>query len=342
MRWLLASIVLVISSVLLQWYGHSGGLLTTSDSCNYLSAASSFKSNFTFLSYDGEPYLYWPPLFPIILSVLGGAWYWIHLSITAWIGVLVVIETRKVITDPLLQLICQASILLSVHLLMIGVFLWSELLFLLLLIYFIKAVEKNFVAAIILGFFLCLQRNSGIFFVIGAALWYWDLKKSIILFALATSGFWAWNIYVSVAQEYHYFQSIIYNFNVMSTAMMNVLAPVPGFFILIIAGAVGFFLKDDIKTRLMSVMIITYMACLVVIFPIAPSDSDRFVTVIIPFFMILVFRAIEIVLAKQTSARRIVLMIVVVCWLAYPLSRALKNASQWHKVSFTSYFCGTQ
>jgi hypothetical protein len=340
MRWLLVSIVLVISSVLLQWYSHQGGLLTTSDSCNYISAANSFRSNFTFLSYDGERYLYWPPLFPIILSVFGSVWYWIQLLIAAWTGILVVIQTRKSIDDPFLQLICQASILLGVHLLLIGVYLWSELLFLLILFYFTQVVEKkHLVASIIIGFFLCLQRNSGIFFVIGAALWFWDLRKSIVLFLLATSGFWAWNIYVSVAQEYTYFQSIIHNFNVMSDAMMRILAPVPGFVILIVLGVVGFLLKHDAKTHLMFIMVIVYLACLLVIFPIAPSDSDRFVAIIVPFFMILIFRVIEIVLEKQTSARRIVWMVVVACWLAYPLSRALKNASQWHNVSFTSYFC---
>lgn len=330
--------VLVLLSVLLQWYSHRGGLLMTDDSCNYLSAAASFRTNFTFLSFDGEPYLHWPPLFPVVLSFLSGAWYWIQLALTAWIGVLVIIETRKLIEDPWMQFTCQASILLGVHLLMIGTFLWSELLFLLLLFYFIKTLEKDqFVAAIILGFFLCLQRNAGLFFVIGAALWYWDLKKSIILFVVSTSGFWAWNYYVSVARDYTYFQSIPHNFVLMSDAFMKTLAPVPGIALLLVV--ILMILKREEKTRLISFMLISYFVCLVIIFPIDIQDTDRFVAIVVPFFMMLVFRSIEIAAAKQTSIARKVLLVLVICWLAYPLSRTVKNALQWHKVSFTSYFC---
>ena len=336
----LASAVLVIAAVVLQWYSHSGGLLTTFDSCTYLSAAESFKANFTFVGIDGQPYTYWSPLFPMVLSLFGSAWYWIQLLLTAWIGVLVVIQTRKIIEDPSLQLICQASILLGIHLLLIGTFLWSELLFLLILLHFMMAVErKQFVAAIILGFFLCLQRNAGLFFVIAAALWYWDARKSILLFILSSSGFIVWNIYSSAATENTYFQWMPHNFEMMIKAMMTSIAPLPGVLFIVVLIGLAFFLKTDPKTRLMAIMLIIYLAGMAALFHLDVSDGDRYAAVVIPFFMMLVFRAIEIIASKQTPATRKLLIILVACWLVYPAARTLKNAPQWHKLSFTSYFC---
>lgn len=65
-----ANVVVVALAVLLQWYGHQGGLLKTPDSCSYLAATKSF---------DG--YVYFPPLFPLVLSVLGPYWEWIQLGL---------------------------------------------------------------------------------------------------------------------------------------------------------------------------------------------------------------------------------------------------------------------
>ena len=350
--WQIASIVLVILAVALQWYSHWNRLLLTPDSCDYISASVSFKTSYIFLSPDGSRYDQWPPLFPIILSIFDNpadVFYWVQLVLVAWIGVLAVIGTRKIIEDPLLQLICQASILLGVHLLLIGVFLWSELLFLLMLFYFIQFVERSqhsrraFAAAIIVGFLMCLQRNAGLFFVGAAVLWYGkDVRRSIPLLLLSTSGFWAWNIYnAKLGQEYIVWT--IYNFRVMSNAMVHALAPI-GFLSSVIfieiLGGMGWLLRSDFiqkpGVRLLCISIVVYLAGLAVLFKLHGYDDDRYAAIVLPFFMILAFRAFEIIASKQTSAVRIMLMILVVCWMAYPLSRTIKNALQWHEVSFTS------
>lgn len=327
MRWRVASIVLVIFAVLLQLYGHWGGLLQTGDSCHYLGAAKSLRENFTF----GADYKYFPPLFPIVLFVVNP--YWLHLVLVVLVSLLI-IDQSKVIENEVVRFVCQASIILGVHLLMIGVFLWSELLFLLLLLMFVKAVKENFIAAVIIGFFLCLQRNAGFFFVIGAALWYWDLRKSILLFVISSSGVIAWNLYAGIASEYDYFASFFYNLNLIANELMKVIAPIPGVFVLVVI----YFLKRDLLLVLMA----AYVAGLASIFQFEWYDADRYVAVIVPFFLIAVFRAAEILLAKQTSRLQKMLMIVVVCWLLYPFSRTVKNAVQWHNLSFTSYFCPIQ
>jgi hypothetical protein len=339
-----APIILIILAVALQWYGHEGRLLDTDDSCNYISASISFKTSFQFLSPDGTNYTYWPPLYPIFLSVFGPYLYWINLVLVAIIGWLIIDYVKKFIEDPWLQIVCQASIILSVHLLMIGVFIWSELLFLLLLILFVKAVEKNFIAAIIIGFLLCLQRNAGIFFVIAAALWYWDLRKSLLLFLISTSGCIAWNIYFysAAAGERQYFLDIPNNFNVIATGLMHSIAPLPGFLFLVVIGVVAYLLRSEQKIRLMALMLLVYIAGISALFFMIEWDADRYASVVLPFLMILIFRAFEKALAGQTSTVRKVLLILVICWLAYPFSRTLKNAVQWHNVSFTSYFCAIQ
>jgi len=339
-------IILVLLAVILQWYGHQNRLLDTDDSCNYISASISFKNSFQFLSPDGTNYTFWPPLYPVFLSVFGPVLSLVNLVLVAVIGFLVINYIKRFIEDPTLQLICAASIILGVHLLMIGVFIWSELLFLLLLMLFIKAVEENFIAAIILGFFLCLQRNAGIFFVFAAALWYWDLRKSILLFLISTSGCIAWNIYFYSAaageRESEFFAQIPNNFNVIGTGLMHSLAPLPGFLFLVVIGILAYALRFEKKIRLMAMMILIYIAGISSLFHMIIWDADRYAAVVMPFLMIMIFRALEILQAKQTSTVRKVLLILVVCWLVYPFSRTLKNAVQWHNVSFTSYFCAVQ
>ncbi len=337
-----APVVVVISAVILQWYGHQGGLLQTGDSCHYLSAAKSFKTDLTLLAPDGTAYTYFPPLFPIVLSFLGPYWEFIQMVLGVGCLVLMFFCVNDIIEDKEIGFVCFGSIALSVHLLMIGVFLWSELLFLFLLLLFIRSLEKNFIAAIILGFFLCLQRNAGIFFVIGAALYYWDLKRSILLFTLSSSGLIAWNIYAGIAGEHQYFLSAWHNINVIATEMMHIIAPIHGVALVVVIGVLIYFLKTDLKTRLLSIMTITYLLALPLIFRFEAYDADRYVAVIVPFFMILIFRAFEIAVSKQTSVVRKVLIIVAFCWLAYPVARTVKNASQWHNLSFTSYFCAIQ
>lgn len=334
--------VLIISAVALQWYSHSGGLLMTPDSRNYLSAAKSFQESFVFLSPDGTRYDQWPPLFPIILIALKDYWYWIQLILTAWISILLVGEVNKVIKDNIIAFVCQCSIILGVHLLMIGVFLWSELLFLLLLIYFIKAIEReDLVTAIIFGFFLCLQRNAGLFFVTAAAIWLWDIRKSTLLFLLSASGFWVWNILNSKLEQ-EYFVWTFYNFQVMANSMMKAFAPLPWFGSLLLIGFMYRFLKGEVQLRFWCLSIALYLLGLILLFKLHDYDDDRYFAIILPYFTILLFRAVEIAFEKQTSAVRKVLMILIICWLTYPLARTLKNASQWHKLSFTSYFCAIQ
>ena len=324
-----APIVVVLLSLALQWYSHAGGLLYTPDSCSYMAATKTF---------DG--YLHWPPLFPVVLFVFGSVWYWMQLLITGAIGILVINQTKKMIADPVLQLLCLISIMLGVHLLMIGVFLWSELLFVLILLCFVKALEEDrFVLAIILGFLLCLQRHAGLFFVIGAAVWMWDLRRSLLLLFISSSGFVAWNIYASVIDDNQYLHSIPQNLSVMSASMMRSLLPIPGIFLLIVVGVMIYFLRSDKKTRLMSILVLTYFFGMICLVLFLVDDIERFMAVVIPFFMILVFRTLEMVAARQTSVARKMLIVLVICWLMYPLSRTVKNAVQWHNLSFTSYFC---
>lgn len=324
---------LIAVAAALQVYAHWGGLLQTGDSCHYIAAAKSFKQSFTL----GADYKYFPPLFPLVLSVFGSYWIWIHVLLSIAVSLLI-IEQTSVIKNGVIRFVCQASIISGVHLLMIGVFLWSELLFLLLLLLFVRSLEKNFVAAVILGFFLCLQRNAGIFFIAGAALWYWDLRKSIILFVIGSSGVVAWNVYAGIAGEYDYFASFFHNTSVIATELMRVIAPVPAVILPVVIGFLIYFLRKDLLLVLMA----CYVAGLVVIFRFEAYDADRYIAVIVPFFLISAFRAFEIVVEKQTSGVQKMLMIVVVCWLLYPFSRTVKNAVQWHNVSFTSYFCAIQ
>src|SRR5688572_17596485 len=89
LRWKVACGGVIVISLLIQFYVTNCGLLLTYDSREYLSAANSFNEQGVFMGTDGTPYVFWPPLFPMILSLFAdpqAAMVWINLVVSALIG----------------------------------------------------------------------------------------------------------------------------------------------------------------------------------------------------------------------------------------------------------------
>lgn len=151
------------------------GLGITDDSVNYFSAALSFPPSLQ--KVDGSPYIEWPPLYPLILSLFKYTGlppdlftlglHLVSFQLSLWIiGNLIVNEIHSFS----IRLWAITLTLFSLPILLIYAFAWSEAFFttlLLLIIYQLKVYTTRpsfsiFVTITLLSVFLCFQRKSGI------------------------------------------------------------------------------------------------------------------------------------------------------------------------------------
>ncbi len=368
-------LLITILSIGLQWYTHGFGLLKTHDSYQYLSAAHSLSTSHSLVDQNGHHFLFWPPLFPIILSAIPNAeqtLVWVNMLITLSIAVVVYLLIKRFIKNLILAILCFVQIMLSVHLLLISTFLWSELIFLFLTVLFIhQLLQKpvsalSFYIAIGLGFLLCLQRNAGFFIVTGGAIWTWvseiqSNKKylnALLLLTGGTSGGLVWNIYVWTSFPHHHiglsnelFQYAYHNLQVLLAATVNLVLPVPVFTILIftiLALLIVLVLKNELRSKapiqLLLLLSATYFLFFGLVLTINITGSkidigegDRFISVISPFLHMLIFKSTEVICAKFNPKFRLVVYIVICCWMSYPIVRTVRNAHQWHLVSLKKY-----
>jgi hypothetical protein len=171
----LVTVVITLLAMVLEWYARKCGFLLTSDSLQYLSAARSFQASGTFLSPDGSHYSYWPPLFPVVLSWVGDplqALAIINVVCKVVIGWLVYRLGQSYLTSTATRLAFVVVVMWGLHLLLISVFVWSELVFVTLALALLYLSTKPETPArdgalVALGFLLCLQRNAGLFWIAG-------------------------------------------------------------------------------------------------------------------------------------------------------------------------------
>ncbi len=183
------------------------GVGITDDSVNYLSAALSFPPSLQ--KIDGTPFIEWPPLYPVILSLykLFGIpittftfiTHLLSLVLSFWlIGTLI----SRDIQSPTIKIWGAILCFFSTPLLIIHAFAWSEAFFTTLLLAnifqlrkYLDKPSKAVLLSILSGIFLLsLQRKSGIIiaFSIGLCLWIFpDTKKHIWRFATAALCFLA-------------------------------------------------------------------------------------------------------------------------------------------------------
>ncbi len=216
--WVLLVLVLLATATLL--YATSGGLIWTSDSHNYWAASRSFNAHGKFVAVDGGTYIFWPPLFPIILSFFATAsgYYLLHISIFV-ASLISCYAVFKLLTKRIpLSLILLLFYIISVYPYLSASFFWSENIFTLLLYLFIylylksKERRKNiwlFVAAMLVASLMCLQRNVGIFIMIGVSLY------ELILFLRMKTSLKAFFI-VAIAIFLTVLPNLLWNFNSLS------------------------------------------------------------------------------------------------------------------------------
>ena len=360
-----------LMALCLHYYTYGNGLLLTDDSHHYLAAANSFGNHFSLIDNDGHYFLFWPPLFPVLLSFFNSIhpiFIWIHLILLITAAYFLYRLVSRCIQQPVFFILCYIHILLGVHLLLISTFLWSELLFLCLLLVFVDQLmisDKRKYAlyfAMLTGFLMCLQRNAGFFIVLGASIWIFMYEKNAytrwikpIGFAVVIcSGWFIWNIFVWYFMPHEHFvlsidlfKNIAGNINTFSVALVRLLIPISQYtfyLLLIIAFTILYlyirFVKSNPSIRLISIVAIAYLfllfTVLTIIFsgnPVNFGDADRYIAVIVPLLSILFFKVLEEIYARLTGKFGVVLLLLVSLWMLYPISRTIKNSRQWHIIS---------
>jgi hypothetical protein len=348
-------------SIILEWYGRYCGFILTNDSLQYLSAAKSFSESGKFLSPDGSYYSYWPPLFPIILSWWDDAFLalsFINLISKVCIAIVLFWLSITFFEKTFYRIIFLIVSMLSVYITLISVFVWTELLFLALILlnaYFAlnRHKQRFFYWLLVTGFLLCVQRNAGLFWISGVCLWMvFDQKstfsknilKTLLFFLVSTSGLWAWNIYNTFFlpadfsfYKHSFFQDWTYNMMLITKTHANMIVPVHNTItILLVSGSVIAFLfyklknNGDRKVLFFISTWVMYTMGYSVMVKLDVYEMDRYFSVMIPIiFLVLIFCAEKV--SRGVSPKvQMALMVVMSCWLVYPLIRTVKNVQFWH------------
>lgn len=356
-------VCLALSLIIEQW-ARACGLIMTPDSYHYFSASRSFRTDGIFLNTDGTRFTSWPPLFPFILSAFSDpqqALVWINALCKLILGSFIYYLSNLLLTTRAFIAAYLVVVLLGVHLLLISVFFWSELIFMTLLfanIYFTLKLKNRplyFYLMIVTGFLFCLQRNAGLFWVTGTSVWLmlnnspaWSSRfyKSISYFIFCTSGLWTWNLYNtffsannSVFSGRSYFSEAFLNIQAILFELGVTMLPFRGVFA-IFTGALmmilllflivkNFHSRPELK--LLALGLIAYTAGLIPVSYLA-TDIDRYYSVISPIAILLFFMCLEKFVLQYPRAAGAVI-ICATLWLVYPLARTVKNAILWHERS---------
>jgi len=157
------------------------GVGISPDSVNYVHCARSLLSGNGCLVYYGEPFTYWPPMFPVLLAALSvvgideldGAR---HINTLAF-GLIILTSGQlflSLVKSKILALLGATSILLSFPLVSVSVMAWSEPLFILASILFLIYLPKYFgrrdasllVTISIIAALASIQRYAGLILVL--------------------------------------------------------------------------------------------------------------------------------------------------------------------------------
>ena len=366
-RYLIYIVVMVVA-IFLQWYTHGVELFLTDDSYHYLAARDSFVETGQFMDDNGRYFLFWPPLFPIVLSLLAnpmaGASL-LFMALTVGIGILLFLIVDTVFNSRLIALICFAYIMLDVHLLCNSSFLWSEIGFTFLLMGFIYCLMyygKSLTWEVLIslsGFLMCMQRNAGAFIIAGAFIWmvYRDMTnkrpiiKSIWVSAMALSGLVLWNVYVWIFRSHthfnfedQWFQFAFENTTSLAQALVRLFVPIPYASVIlvllmavVVAGIIFKMRSVSHAVWMLMAICCSYLLCVWLVllvniagFPVDFGEADRFISVIAPVLIIIVFQAMECISMLMKDRFRKLFVAVLIFWVMYPLARSVKFAMQWH------------
>ncbi|MEH0158309.1 hypothetical protein V6R21_29910 [Limibacter armeniacum] len=199
----------------------SNGLSLSFDSYEYLIASHSFLESGVMMKSNDELFVYWPPLFPILLAYIArntmeGVMLLNYFSLLSTVFLLVkwFINTIKNSRNPIVYFYALI-VTFSIPYLLVGKFIWSEPFFIFLLTSYLyslnnflkKPSSKYLILITIFGFLMPLQRFAGLFVFLGVGIAlsiteqkllkrHW--KMLLLSVVISLSGVLCWLIYTRV------------------------------------------------------------------------------------------------------------------------------------------------
>lgn len=260
-----------------------------------------------------------------------------------------------------MRIIFAVVIFSGIHLLLISVFLWSEIIFMTLLLILtcatLRVHEKRFNYSIlfIAGFLICLQRNAGIFWAAGTVVWLltdkvnstWKYYATVVAYALVSvSGLVAWHIYNilhvsgSAFHQRSFFSSIIENSRLITESLGKAFVPSAGAGASVAGVAIAvvliyFWSKHFRSNRSISLLVscvVIYTAGFLPIPALDFHDMERYFAVIFPVFLLFPLIIVQFLMERYPS-RALLLRLCVIVWLIYPAWRMSQNALLWRRMN---------
>lgn len=138
-----------MTAVLVFWATRFGGVIVSPDSVNYVAASRSFAGQEGFLRFEEQPLTKWPPLYPLLLGLLGWLAERTNRDLLEWIrsanmicaATVTLLAGRllyRLVQAPLLRLGGLTGLAFCAPLVFISVHAWTEPLFVLLLLLFVN------------------------------------------------------------------------------------------------------------------------------------------------------------------------------------------------------------
>lgn len=348
-------------SIATMLYGSACGLGLTYDSRNYLAAAESLSEGLL-LDQTGNAYRVQPPLFPLILYLLkANVNAALYFNLCCWTASLTLmwLMLRGVVTENRLRLVCFGCLAFSTPLFLAHQFLWSEPLFITLLLlmqwmaskYLLDHRRVWLVLLSVSGVLLCMQRNAGLFIIVGLALAlsmmsnHWKRRAQIsaaFLPALFAFAWWNYGTFygASPSSGVQFFDSFGHNFYHHLEAMgLWLVAPVVPEVVLVAVGALVVLVFFMVATaneeqtsplpKLIAIVVLVYIAGLLCINTTIAEDFERYISVILPGSFVLFFMLAQGWL--RTKRLKAALLVILMMLSAYTLARCVKNVDFWHE-----------
>lgn len=360
-NYLLFFIATLISSVF-YFLASRNGNLSTLDSFGYKEIAANLATNFSY-SKGGIFIVYWPPLYAFILSLAyGGIDSFVH--IFHWICLLGILMIWMRIGLCFLSgrwpAVYITSFSVATPLIMLAVFIWSEIFFLLLfsayILYCIKFIQRrqfrDLMIAALFGFFMLLQRNAGVFLYMGSLAGLLVNSNmlnrrhvaSIGLHAvIAVAGFALWNVYIimvtgnlhipgELKADFSPGRNFILIFREMGLNVVPGLlskgAWLAGFLIFVCSGLYAVSVRNS-KPPLLYLYIVFFAYVITwLIIPANEHEISRFLAVILPLFYLFMVLLLSILVEKFPRLQLLVATTVVL-WIIYSVVRLGNNVLLW-------------
>lgn len=357
--------IILFTAVAMMLFSSWCGLGFTYDSYDYLAAANSIRAQQELLNADGSPFVFHAPLFPIVLSFFGDQA--IHLlkyanllSLAASM-MLIGRMIRSQISNTWIFNLCMAAIGLSVGMQMIHHFIWSEPLFLtllaahnLFLLRFLHRERKvDFYGLILSAFFLAITRNAGFFFILPSAITLFIFASerrwihAISYFAFGSSGFAAWNAYVTFLKggtERIYgdnpffvglWDNIVNYLDIVSLWFFPSLIPLVIRIVLLLATSSLLFIYfrkyiNDTIVVMLGAQFLSYLAIMIVLLSVDHDEIERLLAVVYPCVICALFISVDVRNKSLSSSARKFLIAGLILWGSYVAIRGVNNNLRWY------------